>query len=243
MIERQDAITFMQGIDDDGIDHVVTSPPYNYNLRIHNGKYVRRSLNERSKYGKKYHDALSMQEYFNFQRDCIEEMLRVARGCVFYNIQMLTGNKVALFKLFGHFAESIKEVLIWDKVSAEPAIGEGVVNSRYEFVIIFARDALARQFETAQFQRGTFDNVLTIPKNTKRVEGHNAIMPDLLAYEIIKNFTRPSDTILDPFAGTGTTLKAAMALGRAGIGCDIDAECVDYANKALEDYGNTLFFC
>lgn len=241
MIKTQDAITFMQGLCDDGIDHVVTSPPYNFNLRIHSGRYTKRSLNDRSKYGKKYHDAMDMEVYFEFQKDCIEEMLRVAKGYVFYNIQMLTGNKVALFKLFGYFAENIKEVLIWDKVSAEPAIGEGVVNSRYEFVIVFAKDALARQFDTAQFQRGTCDNVFNIPKNAKRVEGHNAIMPDRLAYEIIKNFTRPSDTILDPFAGTGTTLKAAMALGREGIGCDIDAECVACANRALQDYGNTLF--
>lgn len=241
MIKHQDALTFMQGLDDDSVDHVVTSPPYNYNLRIHGGRYTKRSLNDRSKYGKKYHDALSMEEYFGFQKVCIEEMIRVAKGYVFYNIQMLTGNKVALFKLFGYFAESIKEVLVWDKVNAEPAIGKGIVNSRYELVIVFAKDALARQFKTAQFQRGGFDNVLSIAKNTKRVEGHNAIMPDRLAYEIIKNFTLPKETILDPFAGTGTTLRAAIALGRESIGCDIDKECVAYANNALGEYRNTLF--
>ena len=78
-----------------------------------------------------------MQEYFEWQKKCITEMIRVSSDYVFYNIQMLTGNKVALFKLFGYFAENIKEVLIWDKMYAEPAISSGVLNSQFEYIIIF----------------------------------------------------------------------------------------------------------
>ena len=39
---------------------------------------------------------------------------------------------------------------------------------------------------------------------------------------LIERFTQPEDLVADPFAGAGTTLKAAVTLGRRAWGCDID---------------------
>jgi site-specific DNA-methyltransferase (adenine-specific)/site-specific DNA-methyltransferase (cytosine-N4-specific) len=39
----------------------------------------------------------------------------------------------------------------------------------------------------------------------------------------IKSFTRPGDLVLDPFSGSGTTVEAASALGRVGVGIDLRA--------------------
>ena len=143
---------------DNSVDAVITSPPYNYNLRIQNGKYTRRSLNDKTKYNKTYDDAMSMDEYFKWQRDCIAEMLRVSRGLVFYNIQMINGNKLALFRLFGEFYEYIKEVIIWDKNNAEPAIHDGVLNSRYEYIIVLDKtNAISRQFNVFNAAREMVD--------------------------------------------------------------------------------------
>lgn len=88
------------------VDSVVTSPPYNFNLRIHSGRYVRRSVKERTKYKNYYHDALSMDEYFNWQKNVIEKLLNKTKHNIFYNIQMITGNKRALLKLMGYFSNS-----------------------------------------------------------------------------------------------------------------------------------------
>lgn len=41
------------------------------------------------------------------------------------------------------------------------------------------------------------------------------------------------DIILDPFAGSGTTLVAAQKLGKRYIGCDLSREYVDIARKRL----------
>lgn len=211
---------------DNSVDAVITSPPYNYNLRIQNGKYTRRSLNDKTKYNKTYDDAMSMDEYFKWQRDCIEEMLRVSRGLVFYNIQMINGNKLALFRLFVEFSEYIKEVIIWDKNNAEPAIHDGVLNSRYEYIIVLDKtNAISRQFNVFNANRGTVENIWKINKNTERgIANHNAMFPVDLPRKIIQLFTRPNDLILDPFMGGGTTAVACVLEGRNFIGFEINNE-------------------
>lgn len=190
-IYNMDCLDGMRKMDSDSVDAVITSPPYNYNLRIHYGGYGGRSVNDHNKYGKQFQDALPMEDYFVWQRDCISEMLRISKGIVFYNIQMLTGNKVALCKLLGHFADKVKEIIIWDKINAEPAMHEGVLNSMFEFIIVFDKnDAIARQFKTFNSGRGTIANIFRINKNTEKgISNHNAIFPLLLPRTLTHYFT------------------------------------------------------
>jgi len=190
-IYNMDCMEGMRQMEDNSVDAVVTSPPYNYNLRIHYGEYGGRSVNDHNKYGKMFKDDMPMEEYFKWQRDCITEMLRISKGIVFYNIQMLTGNKVALCQLLGHFADKVKEIIIWDKINAEPAMHEGVLNSMWEFIIVFDKnDAIARQFKVANFERGTLANMLRINKNANRQDiKHSAIFPLLLPQTLIHYFT------------------------------------------------------
>lgn len=213
---------------------VVTSPPYNFNLRIHTGKYTKRSVNEKTKYNGYYHDALSMDEYYEWQKEVVQKLLNKTEGNIFYNIQMITGNKRALLKLLGYFADNVKDIIIWDKKYAEPAMGEGVLNSRYEYVIVFARDGIKRQFDVANFERGTIDNILQIPKNNGgEVTEHNAQFPIELPATLIKLFTTKDDLILDPFAGTGQTLLAARKLGRQAIGIEINPKYYELMKNRL----------
>ena len=43
--------------------------------------------------------------------------------------------------------------------------------------------------------------------------------------QLVERFTGPGDLVVDPFAGSGTTLRAAFALGRSAWGADIDRAC------------------
>lgn len=51
---------------------------------------------------------------------------------------------------------------------------------------------------------------------------HPAPYPVELAYRLVRMFSFHSDTVLDPFCGTGTTMIAAMRAGRQSIGLEID---------------------
>lgn len=224
----------LKQMQDNSIDCVVTSPPYNMNLRIRNGKYCSRQIvKEISTKYEGYDDNLPMNEYFEFNKKIVDELLRVS-DLVFYNVQFLTGNKPALFKLLGEFSEKVKEFIVWDKINAEPAISEGVLNSRFEAVIVFQNSAPeSRKFETAQFGRGTLQNVWQI-KRGKKIDGsHGAVFPLELAELIIANFTKETATVLDPFLGTGTTGLACKNLCRNFVGIEMLQKYYDIAQKRI----------
>lgn len=64
--------------------------------------------------------------------------------------------------------------------------------------------------------------------------GHPAPYPSALAERLIRMFSFAGDTVLDPFAGTGSTTIAAIAAGRNSIGVEIDLEYAEMANAQLE---------
>jgi DNA modification methylase len=65
--------------------------------------------------------------------------------------------------------------------------------------------------------------------------GHVAEKPlDLMIY-LVKRLTNEGDTILDPFAGSGTTLVACVKTGRKGIGIELDKGYFDIACKRVHD--------
>jgi DNA modification methylase len=57
--------------------------------------------------------------------------------------------------------------------------------------------------------------------------------PESLVERFLLEYTRAGDTVLDPFAGFGTTLVVAERLGRIPYGVEINAEKVDYARSRL----------
>jgi len=58
----------------------------------------------------------------------------------------------------------------------------------------------------------------------KERTGHPCQMPEAVLERIIRVATNPNDIVLDPFAGSGTTLAVAKKLGRRFLGCELSEE-------------------
>ena len=67
----------------------------------------------------------------------------------------------------------------------------------------------------------------------KFLKGHPAIFPEKLAEDHILSWSNEGDIILDPMAGSGTTLKMAKKNNRNYIGIEISPEYIDIINKRL----------
>jgi DNA modification methylase len=71
---------------------------------------------------------------------------------------------------------------------------------------------------------------------TKPYSGaHFAVMPPDLVEPCIKAGCPEGGTVLDPFAGSGTTLAVAAELGRSGIGCELNPEYIALAERRIKD--------
>lgn len=242
VIYNIDCMKFLDKLIENGqkVDYVITSPPYNMNLRIMDGKYISRCRNKNhkkefsTKY-KNYDDDLPMEEYYQFQSEFLKRALRISK-VVFYNSQMLTGNKVALMKLLGEFSHYLKEIIIWDKENAQPAMGKGVLNSQFEFIFVFEENKpYNRAFSDYGFERGTETNLWRIKREKNSI--NKASFPTKLVERILTNFTKEGDIIYDPFCGSGSTGVACKRLGRNFIGTEIDPEQCRLATERITNEG------
>lgn len=64
-------------------------------------------------------------------------------------------------------------------------------------------------------------------------KSHSAAFPSALPSWFISLFTDPGDAVLDPFAGSGTTIEAATEMGRSAIGIDTSAAFVNMCREKL----------
>ena len=84
-------------------------------------------------------------------------------------------------------------------------------------------------------------NITNVLPNNNRLEKGIAAFPDEIPHRLIKLFSYEEETVLDPFMGSGTTLKAAIEYNRTGIGYEIDLELLDVVKEKLKVNQSTLF--
>ena len=244
MIEKNkvysgDCLEVMKDIPDKSIDMVLTSPPYD-NLRTYNG-------------------SLDWGEHI--WKPVIQGLFRIIKdgGVVVWVVGDATikGSETgASFKQALYFKEvgfNLHDTMIYEKNS--PAYPANSKSNRYtqifEYMFVFSKGTpiknliCDKQNKWAGYKdfSGKLKNPVPnfSPRNNiwkyttsfNGVKGHPAVFPEKLANDHIISWSNEGGTILDPFAGSGTTLKMAKLNNRNYIGIEISPEYIDIINKRL----------
>lgn len=83
--------------------------------------------------------------------------------------------------------------------------------------------------------RGTAALWIGSPENRKKT-GHPTAKPLLLCMRLVDLFSDEGETVIDPFAGSGTIGLACAALGRSYVGVEIDAAAIDNARRRHREF-------
>ena len=122
-----------------------------------------------------------------------------------------------------------RRTCIWVKPDGLPQLSGDRPGMGYEtFVAMHAAGA-------SRWNGGGRRGVFTHQRVPAGTVDHPTAKPLALMLELVRLFTDPGETILDPFAGSGTTLLAARALGRRAIGIERDAHYCDVAVQRLAE--------
>src|SRR5512138_72311 len=84
-----------------------------------------------------------------------------------------------------------------------------------------------------KFQKSWF--IHNPPPRKKGVLVHPAKFPETMAQEFIEFFTKKEEFVLDPMAGTGSTLVAALRAGRNSYGIELNPKYVEIAKQIIDE--------
>jgi site-specific DNA-methyltransferase (adenine-specific) len=209
-ILQGDCLEILKGIPDNSIDCIITDPPYSTPVITSFGRKKVKNLAD-----------LSIQEfYFSALKKEFERVLR-DNGRVF----IFCDDKFypILFAVFYDWLNI--GLMVWDK----KRIGMGnPIRKRHELIMYANRDS----FDYNRTEGITHYPSIVEFSLTEEKE-HGAQKPIELLKYLIKGFTNEGDTVLDTFAGSGSTLVAAKELNRGYIGIEMNPEYIDIINKRL----------
>lgn len=149
--------------------------------------------------------------------------------------------------------------IIWQKVTTSNTTGggvqmgsypyprNGILKLDYEFILVFKKlgDAPKPTKEQKELSKMTAEEWNAYFAGHwnfagARQNNHIAMFPEELPKRLIKMFSFVGETVLDPFAGSGTTALAAKNLDRNSVGYEINAEFIPFIKEKLETHQKDL---
>lgn len=227
-----DCLEGLKLIEDDSVDLIVTSPPYNKKgIRMGKNTSGKRwsSCGGNINYST-YDDNMDEDEYRKWQINILNECYRVLKpnGSMFYNHKVRRYNNKGWYPDFV-FESSFKfyQQIIWNRKSFVDA-NIKYLNPNTELIFWLTKDKPTVYKNNAIFKGEIWD----IPPKPNKF--HPAPFPSELPNNCILLTTKENDIVLDIFAGVGTTLNCARKLKRQYIGFEISSEYIDLYNKICE---------
>jgi len=235
-------------LEDESIDLVITSPPYNVDLG--NNKFNKDPYDL-------YNDNKDHKGYLNWLRSIFwslrPKLVKGGRVCI--NIGDGQNGRVPTHSdIIQFMSHSLKYIpmanIIWNKSQIGNRFSWGSfaspscpsVPKPFEYIMIFAKEnmKLQKRGETDLTNKEFIDWSLAMWNMTGETQmkeiGHPAMFPVELPYRLIKMLSWTDATVLDMFNGAGTTGVACEKLGRKYIGIELSKK---YCDLTVERINNT----
>jgi DNA modification methylase len=242
----------MREIEDQDIDLVVTSPPY-WHIKDY-------GVAHQIGYGQSLHGYL--KDLYLVWQECFRVIREGARLCINIGDQFARAVTYGRYKVIPLHAEVITQCekigfdfmgsIIWQKKTTINTTGggtvmgsfpyppNGIVEIDYEYIHIFKKKGKARRVsrqvkEASRMNKDEWKTYFSGHWNFggARKIGHEAMFPDELPKRLIRMFSFVGDTVLDPFLGSGTTVKVALESARNAIGYEINQDFIGEIEEKL----------
>ncbi len=230
----------MHELKEESVDLVVTSPPY-WHIKDY-------GVENQIGYGQSLHEYL--RDLYRVFRECFRVLKGGSRICINIGDQFARSVVYGRYKVIPLHAEIISMcedigfdymgAIIWQKKTTMNTTGgavvmgsfpyppNGIVEIDYEFILIFKKEG-KRKVDKAVKERSklTKEEWKEFFSGHWNIGGarqidHEAVFPEEIPRRLIKMFSFHGDTVLDPFSGSGTTLKVALQLGRKAVGYEVN---------------------
>ncbi len=231
-------------IENNNIDLIVTSPPYNVDIQYNS-----------------HNDRIFYSEYLEFSRKwlsrCFDWLKDDGRLCLNVPLDINKGGQQSVGADLTTIAKKIgfkyHSTIIWNEgnISRRTAWGSWLsasapyVIAPVELIIILYKEHWKKEnkrisdMTKEEFVEWT-NGLWTFTGESKKRVGHPAPFPIELPRRCIKLFSFVGDVVLDPFMGSGTTLIASSLNKRKSIGIEIDKEYCELAKRRLIDEAKLL---
>jgi DNA modification methylase len=251
---------WMKEIQDESVHLIITSPPYWQLKDYGNGKQI--GFNDTYE---EYINNLNL-----VWNECHRILHKGCRLCINIGDQFARSVYYGRYKVIPIRTEIIKfcesagfdymGAIIWQKVTTCHTTGgatvmgsfpyprSGILKLDYEFILIFKKygnpPKVSNEIkEQSKLTQEEWNQYFTGHWNFpgEKQDKHLAMFPEELPRRLIKMFSFVSDTVLDPFLGSGTTSLAAKKLNRNSIGYEVNEDFLPIIREKLGIKQTTIF--
>lgn len=154
------------------------------------------------------------------------------------NFQILAKSRVFFASFLEQYKEYLIDIIVWDKHMTAPNFNKSILSSRFELIIILGNQINPLRKIPFSDWHGTLSNLIDI--DSRRLaeyrKVHQATFPVELPCYILSKLFNKSESVYEPFSGTGTTIIAAQQTNRRCYAMEISPQYVDLAVKRWQDF-------